>query len=180
VVSYLHLHGLLDHYGEAAVAVLIGPLAIDGLMAVSTAALMSARPPTAPATDSDTDTGTDTTPDTGADTGTDTGADTGRDTGADMSGDMSGDGGADMRRRRARTSGPDKAGQRGTATPDAVARLRARHPDMPTAEIARRLKVTERTVRRHLNASGPDTGPDTAPDTGTGAEPDSGPGEQAA
>lgn len=31
-----------------------------------------------------------------------------------------------------------------------VARLRERHPDLSTAEIARRLGVTDRTVRRHL------------------------------
>jgi hypothetical protein len=32
----------------------------------------------------------------------------------------------------------------------AIARLRARHPDMTTAAIARRVGVSERTVRRHL------------------------------
>jgi hypothetical protein len=36
-------------------------------------------------------------------------------------------------------------------TAAAVARLRARHPDMPTTDIARRLGVTDRTVRRHLS-----------------------------
>ncbi|GAA1026748.1 hypothetical protein GCM10009557_05550 [Virgisporangium ochraceum] len=36
-------------------------------------------------------------------------------------------------------------------TAAAVAKLRARHPDMPTTDIARRLGVTDRTVRRHLN-----------------------------
>ncbi|WP_369812517.1 helix-turn-helix domain-containing protein [Kineosporia sp. A_224] len=33
-----------------------------------------------------------------------------------------------------------------------MARLRAQHPDLSTAEIARRLGVTDRTVRRHLAA----------------------------
>jgi DNA-binding transcriptional regulator YiaG len=42
----------------------------------------------------------------------------------------------------ARTSRPD------TAT--AVRRLRTRHPDMSPADIAARLGVTDRTVRRHL------------------------------
>ncbi len=48
VVSYLHLHGLLgDVYGQPAVPALIGPLAIDGLMAVSAAALLAGgHPPT--------------------------------------------------------------------------------------------------------------------------------------
>lgn len=41
VVSYLHLHALLLHYGESRVPALAGPLAIDGLMAVSAAALMT-------------------------------------------------------------------------------------------------------------------------------------------
>ena len=33
-----------------------------------------------------------------------------------------------------------------------MARLRARHPDMTAADIARRLGVSDRTVRRHLAA----------------------------
>ncbi len=37
-----------------------------------------------------------------------------------------------------------------TGTAAAVARLRARHPDMPAADIARRLGVSDRTVRRHI------------------------------
>ena len=41
---------------------------------------------------------------------------------------------------------------RRTGTAAAVARLRDRHPDMPAADIARRLGVTDRTVRRHLSA----------------------------
>jgi hypothetical protein len=49
-----------------------------------------------------------------------------------------------------RTSKPD------TAT--AVARLRDRHPEMTAADIAARLGITDRTVRRHLAAH-----PDAAP-----------------
>jgi DNA-binding transcriptional ArsR family regulator len=40
-----------------------------------------------------------------------------------------------------------------TETGAAVARLRARHPDMTATDIAKRLGVTDRTVRRHLNPS---------------------------
>jgi hypothetical protein len=40
-----------------------------------------------------------------------------------------------------------------TGTAAAVARLRVRHPDMPTADIAARLGVSDRTVRRHLATS---------------------------
>jgi hypothetical protein len=39
-----------------------------------------------------------------------------------------------------------------TGTAAAVAKVRARHPDMATADIAARLGVSDRTVRRHLAA----------------------------
>lgn len=39
-----------------------------------------------------------------------------------------------------------------TATGEAIARTRARHPEWTTAQIAARVGVTDRTVRRHLNA----------------------------
>jgi hypothetical protein len=39
-----------------------------------------------------------------------------------------------------------------TGTAAAVARVRARHPDMSAADIAARLGVSDRTVRRHLAA----------------------------
>lgn len=41
VVSYRHLSGLLHWYGEDPVTVGIGPLAVDGLMVVSTGALLA-------------------------------------------------------------------------------------------------------------------------------------------
>src|SRR4051794_20252891 len=44
VVSYRHLAGLLGYYGEDAVTVAIGPLAVDGLMIVSTGALLAMSP----------------------------------------------------------------------------------------------------------------------------------------
>lgn len=44
VVSYIHLSGLLAHWGEATITVIIGPLAVDGLMVVSTAALLASSP----------------------------------------------------------------------------------------------------------------------------------------
>lgn len=54
------------------------------------------------------------------------------------------DTGPDAPRSRRRTSRPDTA--------SAIARIRGRHPDMPAADIARRLGVSDRTVRRHLAA----------------------------
>jgi DNA-directed RNA polymerase specialized sigma24 family protein len=49
--------------------------------------------------------------------------------------------------RPARTRAPGR-----TSTAARVTRLRDRHPDMPAADIARRLGVSDRTVRRHLAA----------------------------
>jgi hypothetical protein len=40
-VSYRHLSGLLQHYGEEPIVQFIGPLAVDGLMIMATAALMA-------------------------------------------------------------------------------------------------------------------------------------------
>jgi hypothetical protein len=58
--------------------------------------------------------------------------------------DTAADTGSTSRRPHPRTPRRDTA--------SAVARLRVRHPDMPAADIARRLGVTDRTVRRHLAA----------------------------
>jgi DNA-binding CsgD family transcriptional regulator len=49
---------------------------------------------------------------------------------------------------RARTAPTGTTTGRGTAAK--VTRLKAKHPDMTSAEIARRLGVTDRTVRRYL------------------------------
>ena len=57
--------------------------------------------------------------------------------------DTDADTGPDTRRTRHRAP-------RRTGTAAAVARLRTRHPDMPAADIAARLGVSDRTVRRHL------------------------------
>lgn len=40
-VSYRHLSGLLDHYNEETLVVWFGPLAVDGLMLMATAALLA-------------------------------------------------------------------------------------------------------------------------------------------
>jgi DNA-binding transcriptional ArsR family regulator len=67
------------------------------------------------------------------------------------------------------------AAVRGGDTRAAVARLRQRHPDMSAVEIARRLGVSDRTVRRHLHGDPrpeADTGPDTRPDNTADGAPD--------
>jgi DNA-binding CsgD family transcriptional regulator len=58
-----------------------------------------------------------------------------------------------------RTPRPATTGRTGAGTDTAakVARLRAKHPDITQTEIAKRLGLSERTVRRHLN---PTTDPD--------------------
>ncbi|MEU4568630.1 DUF2637 domain-containing protein [Micromonospora sp. NPDC023956] len=43
IVSYRHLSGLLTHYGEDGITAALGPLAVDGLMLMSTAALIATR-----------------------------------------------------------------------------------------------------------------------------------------
>lgn len=42
-VSYRHLSGLLDHYNEETLVVWFGPLAVDGLMLMATAALLATK-----------------------------------------------------------------------------------------------------------------------------------------
>ena len=137
MVSYRHLSGLLAFYGEDGITSTVGPLAVDGLMVMATGALLATRPGgtgqarpvgqrRAPAA-----TATDTAP-------------------------VSRAGQADTPRRRpVRTARPDTGTRRGQ--PDAAGghgraggRAADAHPDMATADIAARLGVSDRTVRRHL------------------------------
>ena len=127
-------------YGESKVTSHLGPLAVDGLMVMASAALMATAPQraeTAPVTGQSAgatvDTATDIRPDTRTDTGPDTDADTP----------------PDIERTPRRTSAP-KARRRPTA--DRVAALVDKHPDITVLDMSKRLGVTERTVRRHLSA----------------------------
>ncbi|GAA2355727.1 DUF2637 domain-containing protein [Dactylosporangium salmoneum] len=43
VVSYRHLSGLFRHYGEDPLTATLGPLAVDGLMVMAAAALLTAQ-----------------------------------------------------------------------------------------------------------------------------------------
>lgn len=78
------------------------------------------------------------------------------------------------------TSGAAPRGSRRPASPvaragedtgAAVARLRAEEPDLSAVEIARRLGVTDRTVRRHLAAGPAETVPGAGADDGPVAGP---------
>jgi hypothetical protein len=71
------------------------------------------------------------------------------DTAADSAPDTSADTGPDMAPARARTPRRTRAAD---TTAAKVARLRDNHPDMTAADIAARLKISDRTVRRHLAA----------------------------
>jgi hypothetical protein len=147
LVSYRHLSGLLDFYGEDTLTAMIGPLAVDGLMVMATGALIATSPQrpaavTAARAGAQPDTEPDTQPVTEPDTPTDTGADTAAEakrTGPRTSG---------RTRERAPKRPPRRTSRRDTAA--AIVRLRKRHPDMPVSDIARRLRVSDRTVRRHL------------------------------
>ena len=57
------------------------------------------------------------------------------------------------------TRRPRRRAPRRTGTAAAVARLRTRHPDMSAADIAARLGVSDRTVRRHLATPAPADSP---------------------
>jgi DNA-binding transcriptional ArsR family regulator len=130
-VSYRHLSGLLDYYGEAALTVRLGPLAVDGLMLVATGALIatSVRPdarslvaaeePAAAAV---------ATPSIEAVAASSASA-------------------------PCATGTPRPRAARSGGTGGAVAKIRVRHPEMTTGQIAARLGISDRTVRRHLAAT---------------------------
>src|SRR6266571_1856904 len=131
VVSYRHLSGLLSFYGEDAITATVGPLAVDGLMVMATGALLATRPG-----------GVDLRPAPG-------GKRTAVATASAAAAAADSKSRASGRRVRTDTRGADTAAVR-VDTAARVAALRASHPDMATADIASRLGVSDRTVRRHL------------------------------
>ena len=125
-VSYWHMTGVASRYGEVGAAPYLIPLSVDGLIVVASVCLVELA---------DRIRQLSAEPDTAADTQPDVAPDTVP--------DITPDPPPDVPKRPARRRDTGKA----------VARLRARHPDLPTNEIARRLGVTDRTVRRHLSAA---------------------------
>ena len=111
-----------------------GPLAGAVMAIVSVAGVIAHQLITAGPRRADTPAAeADTTPDTGADSAPDTTADTGADSAPDPG------------RAAART-------RRGQSKADRARALKDKHPDMTTADIAARLDVQPRTVRRYLSA----------------------------
>lgn len=153
VVSYRHLAGLLTFYGEDALTATVGPLAVDGLMVMATGALLAtAHTRTAAEPDTAETTTTATATDTTADT-TPAIAEAPR---------PAIDAATTPAPARARKRTPARTGKRTTPAVDtamAVATLRAEYPDMSQADMADRLGISTRTVRRHLSTP---TTPDTA------------------
>jgi hypothetical protein len=144
IVSYGHLSGLLAHYGESTLTSHLGPLAVDGLMVMASSALMATAPgrtpdtTTATAQQSEADTRTDSTPDTRPDMA------------------------PVAKPKRVRTASAKPAR---TSTAAKVVALAAKHPEMTSVEMAKKLGVSDRTIRRHLNTPTPETtaAPATAP-----------------
>jgi hypothetical protein len=164
VVSYRHLSGLLGFYGEEPLTATLGPLAVDGLMVMATGALLA----TAPGIGRTRRLGEDNAPATRPDTST-AGAvtDTGAMSTAPATVAAAGEPGLSGRRPepvRSRT-----ASGRGPDTAQRIARLRSRHPEWTTAQLATRLGVTERTVRRHLATPRPEPDPAAETPGGTSA-----------
>ena len=137
IVSYNHLSGLLAHYHESALTAHLGPMAVDGLMIMSSAAVMATAAKRRDAADTKrtqttdtvsartakrTDTRTDSTPDTKPDTA------------------------SAPKRTAKQTDGKADTGRR-------VAATRAKHPDWTTKQIAAHLDLTPRTVQRYPAAA---------------------------
>jgi hypothetical protein len=135
-VSYWHMVSVCARYGESPTSAHLIPFSVDGVVVVASVCLVeiagrlrvaldAATTPEAPLmpVPPPVPEPVDSDPDAGADIVT------------------------DIRRTPKRT--PRRPRKPDTAT--AGRRLRERHPDMTTSDIARRLGVTDRTIRRHLN-----------------------------
>lgn len=131
-VSYWHMAGVTARYGEDGAAPYLIPLSVDGLVVVASVCLVELAgriDATTPRPVPDAPPTVDTAPDTTADNQPEPVTDSGQ----------------------APKRTPRKPRRPDTAT--AVVRLRTRYPDMSAADIARRIGVTDRTVRRHLKSS---------------------------
>lgn len=127
-VSYRHLSGLLTHYGEDGVTSLVGPLAVDGLMVLATAALLATGNPAVVQ-----EAATEQPAEVPVQVPTE----------------------QDVPAVHPVRPAPLPAALTGTAA--AVAALVEADPDLPVAEIARRVGKSRTTVTRHLQRLSPAT-----------------------
>lgn len=141
VVSYRHLSGLLSHYGEDGLTAVIGPLAVDGLMVMATGALIATgarravaevatvEPPTvdAPAPVPAPEPMPVVTEPVVAEPVAPP------------------------------TRGASRPPKRQPSAAERVARAVAKSPDATAAQIAARLKLSERTVQRHMRPKAVDS-----------------------
>lgn len=131
----------------------------DGLTAVIAADLVPARLTAAPIGDGQQpETEPDSEPDASAALPPDSDGDSSTDTEAANGPDTEQQPDRPRRRPRGRTARRD-------TTAAKIARLRAKHPDISRADVARRLKVSTRTVARYWADMTPDTAHATEPDT---------------
>jgi hypothetical protein len=156
-VSYRHLSGLLGYYGEDALTARLGPLAVDGLMLVATGALIATSKATTPAT---APMPVLAPPLDVVDVPAPAAATDDPAPAPEEPAPQSTSPGVP----RPRTARPGGTGE-------AVAKLRARHPEMTAGQIAARLGISDRTVRRHLattTGGQSDVGAMSAPAVGAG------------
>lgn len=147
-VSYRHLSGLLAFYGEDHITATLGPLAVDGLMVMATGALI-ATAPTGSAATADAAAQRVAVPGTSVpDVEVLSAPETSP--GERASEDCSGDPSSSSPRRAPQAV--RAAGGRGK-TGERVVRAKARHPEWSAAQLAERLGLHERTVRRYLTAA---------------------------
>jgi hypothetical protein len=126
IVSYGHLSGLLAHYHESWLTAHIGPLAVDGLMVMASAALMATAPQRA-------DAAPETVP---VPVPVQVPA-------------VEPEALAPAPRKPAQSTGRK-------STAEAVAQLRAKYPELSQVAVAKRLKVTDRTVRKYWSDPTPE------------------------
>ena len=131
IVSYGHLSGLLAHYGESSLTAHLGPLAVDGLMVMASSALMATAPGRTPDMDAVAAGQTEAAE-------------------ADTISDIAPDAAPVTKPKHTRTASAKSAR---TTTGARVVALAVKHPDMTSVEMAKRLGISDRTIRRHLSAS---------------------------
>jgi hypothetical protein len=147
VVSYRHLAGLMVFYSEDGLTATIGPLAVDGLMVMATGALIATSTRRAaavlPAVVTDATTATEPTSVTPAI-------------------EPVAEDAAPTPKPAAKPAAVKRAPKRQPSAAERVAKAAARTPNATSAQIAARLKLSERTVQRYMPKPAADADTPTA------------------